>query len=553
MSIVEELENSIDIVELVSKYTKLTKSWANYKALCPFPGHNEKTPSFMVSPTKQLAYCFWCHKWWGALKFIMDIENLEFKEAIQILANFAWKKLEWFDFKKEKIKKNIYSLYKDATNYYKQALEKNPEIKKYLFDRWLNNEIINKFNFWYSDSGLALYNYLKEKWYDDKLISDSKIFVDIKNRKDKFIWRIIFPIQNLRWDIVAFTARIVWKWEPKYLNSPTTPWFDKSSILYWLYQAKQEIVKKDFVIIVEWQMDVISMQSKWFINTVWVSGTALTEKHLNIIKRLTNKIYLCFDWDSAWQKATKLAIETAKNKDIEIKIISLPAWKDPDEILNSWEDFEKYIKNALSPIWYYIENSNFDLNSIEDKKRLLKNLVEIIKTFSNPVEQDFYLKELAKKLDLREKIVYDYFNKLRFKRERIEKTSKKSFSSEDLAIWYLLLDYQKYNKIFNEKIIFKNKLKNELKEALENKLILNNLNLEKQSLYKAITLQLENENSNKNEEQIEKDIEKIIQKINSDSFKKEAEALKEKMNSWDEKAFLEYSKIISLAKKYNIK
>ena len=553
MSIVEELENSIDIVELVSKYTKLTKSWANYKALCPFPGHNEKTPSFMVSPTKQLAYCFWCHKWWGALKFIMDIENIEFKEAIQILANFAWKKLEWFDFKKEKIKKNIYSLYKDATNYYKQALEKNPEIKKYLFDRWLNNEIINKFNFWYSDSGLALYNYLKEKWYDDKLINDSKIFVDIKNRKDKFIWRIIFPIQNLRWDIVAFTARIVWKWEPKYLNSPTTPWFDKSSILYWLYQAKQEIVKKDFVIIVEWQMDVISMQSKWFINTVWVSGTALTEKHLNIIKRLTNKIYLCFDWDSAWQKATKLAIETAKNKDIEIKIISLPAWKDPDEILNSWEDFEKYIKNALSPIWYYIENSNFDLNSIEDKKRLLKNLVEIIKTFSNPVEQDFYLKELAKKLDLREKIVYDYFNKLRFKRERIEKTSKKSFSSEDLAIWYLLLDYQKYNKIFNEKIIFKNKLKNELKEALENKLILNNLNLEKQSLYKAITLQLENENSNKNEEQIEKDIEKIIQKINSDSFKKEAEALKEKMNSWDEKAFLEYSKIISLAKKYNIK
>ena len=556
MWIVEELENSIDIVELVSRYVKLKKAGANYKAVCPFPGHTEKTPSFMVSPVKQLAYCFWCHKWWGALKFIMDIENIEFKEAIQILAGITWKKLEGFDWEKYKVKKNIYWLYKDAVNYYKKALENNPEAQKYLYDRWLKKEDFEKFNFGFSDSWLSLYNYLKEKWYNDDLIKKSNIFVNINSRKDKFIWRIIFPIQNQRWDFVAFTARILGKWEPKYLNSPASDLYNKSEILYWLFQAKKSIVDKNFVIIVEWQMDAISMQSAWFTNTVAVSWTALTEKHLTVLKRLTHKIYLSFDWDKAWEKATKLALETIKNKWFEVKIIDIPKNKDPDEILKSWGNFKDYIDNALTPIWYYIKKSDFNLTSIDDKKKLLKELLEIVKNYSDPVEIDFYLKEIWDKLDIKEYIVYDYFRRISRQKVKFwveeEKKEKHNFSLEQIAIWYILLD-EKYKKFIEDNIIFPEKIWKDLKEILENKEAIEKFELTKRDELKAISMKIASEEENETEKKSEENFKNFIKKLNTFYYKKIVSELKQKMKSWDDNAFLEYSKIIKKAKENNIK
>jgi len=554
MSLVEELENSIDIVDLVSKYTKLKKAGANYKCNCPFPGHNEKTPSFMVSPAKQLAYCFGCHKWGWPLKFIMDIENCEFKEAINILAQITWKQISWFNTEKFETNRNMYSLYKDASNYYKQALKKYPEVLKYLFDRWISNETIEKFHFWYSDSGLALYNYLREKWYDDNMIYESKIFVDIKTRKDKFINRIIFPIQNLRWDFVAFTARIIWAWEPKYLNSPASEYYDKSAILYWLYTAKNEITKKDFVIITEWQMDTISMQAAGFLNTVAVSGSALTEKHLSILKRLTHKLYLCFDSDSAWEKATKLALEIIKNKWFEVKIILLPNWKDPDDIIKSGADFSNYVQNALSPIWYYINKSNFDLNSLEDKKKLLNELLIIIKSFSDNLEKDYYLKEIVKKLDFRESIVYDSFNKIRIEKEekKEDNTKKTNFTNEELAIWYIIYD-EKTKDVIKNNLFFKEQLGSDLELLLENKLDFDKISLEKKDKYKAISMMIESENEAKTEENIKENIEKLINHINTGNYKNIVLDLKNKMENWDVDAFKRYSETISLAKKHWIK
>ena len=558
MWIVEELENSVDIVELVSRYTKLKKAGANYKALCPFPGHSEKTPSFVVSPAKQLAYCFGCHKGGGALKFVMDIENCDFKEAVQILGNITWKKIEWFhsDAKEYKIKKNIYSLYKDATNYYKKALENNPEAQKYLFDRGLSKETFKKFEFGFSDSWVSLYNYLKEKWYEDALIKESNIFLDLAKRKDKFIWRIIFPIKNIRWDIVAFTARILNSWEPKYLNSPASKYYDKSQILYWLYEAKKAIIDKDFVIIVEGQMDAISMQEAGFTNTVAVSWTALTDKHLTIIKRLTHKIYLCFDWDQAWEKATKLAIENIKNKGFELKIIKLPNSKDPDDILKSWKDFNEFIKNALSPIAYFIKTSKLDLNSIEDKKRLLKDLLEIIKFYSDAIERDFYLKEVAKYLELSENIVWDSFRKINRNKANFDKkeeeTTKKEFSAEQIAIWYILLN-DEYKKIFEEKLLFKEYLDNDLKKILEDSKSLETFPLEKKDDYKAISMKIEMELEKDNEENKKQVLEKLIKQINLENYRKIVSDLKQKMLDWDENAFIKYSEIIKKAKEYNLK
>lgn len=555
MGIVEELEWAIDIVDLVGKYVSLKKAWVNYKANCPFPGHSEKTPSFMVSKSKQLAYCFGCHKWGGPLKFVMDIENCEFKEALEILWNFTWIQVNTnFDKEKFETQKNLYSLYKSAVNFYKKSLENHLEIKKYLIDRWLNNETINKFNFGYAHSWIELYNYLKEKWFDDDLIKESTIFVDVKNRKDKFINRIIFPIQNNRWDFVAFTARIIWEGEPKYLNSPASKIYDKSSILYWLYEAKNSITKNNFVIITEWQMDTISLQAAWFFNTVAVSGTALTEKHLTILKRLTHKIYLCFDWDKAWEKATKLSLELMKNKDFEVKIISLKKWKDPDEIIKSWANFQDYIDSALTPIWYYIEKSNFDKSSIEDKKKLLNELIMIIKSYSDNIESDFYLKEVAKLLDISSKIVYDSFNRIRFwtkddKNKNSNKPIGGEINNEDLAIWYILIDKNNIN-IFNKNIIFHENISKNLSNFLEKWAdFLKELELNKKERYKWISLQIEEENKEKTQENIEKELKKISMKINKDIYKKLCRELKNKMNSGDMEAFKKYSLLVKDAKK----
>lgn len=544
MWIVEDLENAIDIVELVSKYSKLKKAWASYKALCPFPGHNEKTPSFVVSPAKQIAYCFWCHKWWWVLKFVMDMENCDFKEAINILSNFSGIKVNSnFDTKTFETKKSIFSLYKDATTYYKKNLDNYLEIKKYLFDRWINSESIENFHLWYSDSGVNLYNYLKEKWYDEEIIFKSNIFIDLKTKKDKFINRVIFPIQNIRWDFVWFTARIIWEWEPKYINSPASDIYDKSSILYWLFTARNSIVKEWFIIVTEWNADTIALQQHWFFNTVAVSWTALTDKHISIIKRLTHKIYLCFDNDKAWEKATKLTIENLKNKDIEIRIILLSWAKDPDELLKKWIDFQSLIQNAISPVWYYMKKSKWNNDSIDDKKNMLLELLDIVKSYSNNVEQDHFLKEISNLLNINEKVVYSEFNKTKYKTEKKQEINKiQNYSNQELAIWYILKNDEN-RKLLKENLLFLDTLEKDLKKFIEIwETYLNSLEIEKKERYKASSILIENEEEDKN------NITKLIKKINIDSYKTATNNLKEKINSWDKDWLKEYMDIIKLAK-----
>ena len=556
MSISEELEAAIDIKDLVSKYTSLKKSGVNYKSVCPFPGHNEKTPSFMVSPVKQIAYCFWCHKGWWPIKFIMDIENCEFRESLEILWGYTWIAVNTnFNKEKHEAKKNIYSLYKDAVNYYKWALKNYPEVKKYVFDRGLNEEVIENFHFWYSDSWVSLYNYLKWKSYDDEMIKKSNIFLDLNTKKDKFINRLIFPIQNARWDFVAFTARILWAWEPKYLNSPASDLYDKSNILYWLFNARNEISKKDFVIITEWQMDTVSLQSAWFYNTVAVSWSALTDKHLTLIKRLTKKVFLCFDGDNAWTKATKASLEKMKNSGFEVRVIYLPKWKDPDDIINNGWDFNEYIKNALTPIWYYIKKSNFDLTSIDDKKRLLTELLEIVKSYSDNIEKDYYLKEISRLLDINQNIVYDSFNRIKFTtnttKQQIIESDK--ITSEEIVIWYCLLN-EKNIKFFNKHMLFKDWVWKDLHKVLDEWIwYINTLELNKKERFRWISLKIESDSEHTNQEHSEAELLKIVDWLNREVYKKLVATLKKEMNSWNNEAFIKYTHLVSEAKKIWIK
>lgn len=557
MGVVEDLEWSIDIVELVSKYSKIKKAGANYKGLCPFPGHNEKTPSFVVSPAKQIGYCFGCHRGGWAVKFIMDIENCEFKEALDILANITGKSINNnFDAEKYKAQKNIYGLYKDATTYYKQALNRYPEMKKYLMERWFSWESLENFHLWYADSGIDLYNYLKEKWYEDNLIEESKIFIDLARKKDKFINRIVFPIQNGRWDFVAFTGRVVGQWEPKYLNSPASEYYDKSSILYGLYSARHTITKLDYVIVTEWNPDVIAMQQYGFTNTVAVSGTALTDKHLTILKRLTHRIYLCFDNDKAGINATKLSLENMKNKGFEVKIISLAWWKDPDEILKSGQDFQPYIDNAMTPIGFYLKQSKFDPENLDEKKKLLKELIEIVKSYSDNIEKDFYLKEISKLLDINAKIVYDLFNRTRIKSSDVDENSQvksQNVTSEDLAIWYIMND-NRYISEIKQKIIFPESISTHLQNILDKGTdYLETLEISEKERYKWIALRVEMDNKHTTQEHFHDEIEKLILWMNREIYKKEVENLKNKISQWDAQALKNYSELVKIAKSHGIK
>lgn len=556
MWIVEDLESSIDIVELVKRYANLKKAWANYKALCPFPWHNEHTPSFLVSPSKQIGYCFWCHRWGWPLKFIMDIENCSFKEAVEILSSITWVKVKWYDFSQEQIKKNIYWVFKDIVNYYKKSLNASMEIQKYLFDRWLTKESIEKYEFGYADSWIELYNYLLWKWYDDDLISQTNVFLDLKTKKDKFIWRIIFPIKNIRWDIVGLAWRITWAWEPKYLNSPASTIYDKSSILYWLFEWRNEVTKKDFLIITEWYMDCISLQQAWFKNTVCVSWTALTEKHITIIKKLTHKIYLCFDNDKAWKNATELSIEMLKNKDMEVKIISLDWWKDPDEIIKSGGDFQHFIDNALSPIWYELKNIQLT-NSLNDKKDILNKLLKIVKNYQNNVEVDYYLKEISAKLDIKIDIVYQEYNKTKLeRRENSQVSTKSQLTSSDIIIWYCI-NYPEKIGFIKENIKLKKYISKDLELILENwSDIINTFEIDKKNKYiwisqnnESLEIKAQIENTTiKNDETIENDILRAISKLDNDLLSIASQILKQKMNQWEPSAFEEYKELLKIKK-----
>lgn len=557
MSQIEELESSIDIVELVKKYTNLKKAGVNYKALCPFPGHNEKTPSFVVSPSKQIAHCFWCHRWGGPLKFIMDVENCEFKEAMEILSSLTGVKIKGYDKEKETLRKNVYSLFKDIVRYYKKSLENNPWVQKYLLDRWINSESLATFEFWYADSGVELYNYLKQKWYDDELIIESNVFSDIKIKKDKFIGRVIFPLKNIRGDIVGLAGRIIHVWEPKYLNSPASQIYDKSSILYGLFEARWEITKKDFIIITEWYMDTIALHQAGFKNTVCVSGTALTEKHIGVIKKLTSRIYLCFDNDHAWIQATNLSIEMLKNKDLEVKVISLDGGKDPDEIIKSGGDFQLFIEQALSPIWYHLKQMQ-ETESLQDKKEMLKKLLEIVKNYQDNIEKDFYLKEISKKLDIKIDVVYLEYNKTKLEKRawEFEIPISHKLKSEDLIIGYIIKYPEKFSLI-KEHIHFVSYLWGDLQNILKNGIeIIHQFELTKKNHYlslsqndEALEIKAQLENSwVKNSDKIDSIILKTIQKLNKDTLKNAESSIKQRIQSGDIDALGEYKEILKIKK-----
>ncbi|EKE27791.1 MAG: hypothetical protein ACD_3C00149G0002 [uncultured bacterium (gcode 4)] len=540
MSLSQEIDSKISIVDLASRYLHVKKAWANYKALCPF--HNEKTPSFVISPAKNIAYCFSCHTWWGPVKFLSEIEKIPFWEAVQKLAHEAWIELKTDYYKEHKDNKwDFYELHKVTTAWYHEELlkEDNRSRLKYLRERWLTQETIEKFKLGFSWDPRGLFNKLKEKWFQEKDIIDSWIFISAS--KDKFYWRIVFPISDYTGNVVAFTWRVLDTSLPKYLNSPATKIFDKSSILYWLSLAKSEITKKGYVIIVEWQMDVIALHQAWFTNTVAISWTALTEEQIKLLKRLTKTVYLCLDHDNAWINATFQSLENTINEDIDVNIASFWEAKDPDEYLKSGKDFADVIKNALSPVSFYIREwgKKYDMKSIQGKKTLIKDVFQFLKKMSSRIEVDIHIKEISSMLGISMDVLYEEFKNTKVKHpdDREEKTEDKK---EKIDIYQEITAYLNLYNFFD--LFLKNFAYNiDNIKGSESVIILKKFLLQKEGVFaddtidvdklKTLELYIEESNSWLNKETIAKKFLDLVFKLQKNLFESEKRKLEEIMKN----------------------
>lgn len=351
----------------------------------------------------------------------MEIEHIEFREAASILAKEAGIQMQTQSYNRDfSAWKDIFLLYRHAAEWYHKNLfaEDGSQARAYLSSRWLGEEIIEKFNIGYSSEPRALMQFLVSQWFDKKFIIDSGLFVS--ESRDKFFGRIIFPISNAMGNPVAFTGRILGPWEPKYLNSPASKIFDKSSILYWLHLAKQEISKQWFAIIVEWQMDTVTLHQAWIHNAVGISWTALTTEHIRILKRFSKWVYLSLDSDTAGVKATFLSIENLMNSDLEIRVIVIPEWKDPDEFIRSGWDFMGLIDSSLSAIDFYIKHwkLEFDMDTIIWQKQLIEKCIELVVKIESPIEVDFYMKKLSEIFGISRDALYETLKKIKHKKPK---------------------------------------------------------------------------------------------------------------------------------------
>lgn len=422
---IEDIKNRLDIVEVISSYIKLQKAGANYRALCPF--HSEKTPSFFVSPTRQIWHCFGgCGEGGDVFKFVMKIEGVEFGDALRMLAQRAGVELkpispESASWRTER--QRLYEICELATRFFEKQLEGSSagkEVKKYLLGRGISEESIKKWRLGYSpESWQGLSDFLTSKGYKNEELE--KAGLSVKSEKglfyDRFRGRIIFPIFDLNSQVVGFTGRVFKSNDPaKYVNTPNTLLYDKSRILYGLDKAKMELRKKDFCLLVEGNVDAIMVSQAGFENVVATSGTALTSYQLKLLKRYSENLFLAFDMDIAGETATKRGIDLAQTQGFNIKVIRLLKDKDPaDIILENKEKWEESLDKAKSILDFYFEIAfqRNDSKTVEGKKKISKILLPVIKRIPNKIEQSYWIQELAKRLEVREADIYDELKKVR--------------------------------------------------------------------------------------------------------------------------------------------
>jgi len=423
-----EIKSRLSIEDLVKDYVQLKRAGRNLKGLCPF--HEEKTPSFMVSPDKGIAYCFGCHKGGDIFKFYMEAEHIEFNEALHDLADRVGIQI---DYKvttlspiNQQQKQQLKAVLKKTTEFFQEQLKESATAQQYLKERDVSPEIQAQFALGYApDSWEKLTTYLKKSGFSIKDLITAGVAIPHENNKqechDKFRDRIIFPFFNDRSEIIGFTGRALTNDnQPKYLNSPDSPVFHKSSFIYGLYQAKSTIKKASNVLVVEGQIDCLSCVQHGLLNTVAVSGTAFTSKHLDMLRRLTEKITFIFDGDQAGNNAALRIIPEVIAKDVAANFVVLPVDKDPDSLIRENSDQFAFLMNENSDWLDFIYRAFFTSGTIKEDgeaKRFLQMTIPLIKRMPHPIDQESMVKKIAKYLGKSEHLIYRTLEKTRISHE----------------------------------------------------------------------------------------------------------------------------------------
>ena len=404
--VIEEVRMKNDIVDVISGYVKLQKKGANYFGLCPF--HNEKSPSFSVSPGKQMYYCFGCGAGGNVITFLMEYENYTFQEALSSLADRAGVNLPKMEYGREAreqadLRARLLEVNKLAANYFYYQM-KQPQGKAaydyFHLKRGLADETIVHFGLGYSNkTSDDLYRYLKGKGYEDSFLKDTGLVtLEERGGRDKFWNRVMFPIMDVNNRVIGFGGRVMGDGEPKYLNSPETKLFDKSRNLYGLNYAR--LSREGYLLICEGYLDVISLHQAGFTNAVASLGTAFTSQHANVLKRYTDQVILTYDSDGAGVKAALRAIPILKEVGMSIKVLNMKPYKDPDEFIKNMgaEAFRQRIKEAKNSFLFEVDvlRRGYEMDDPEQKTRFYQETARKLLQFGEALERENYLQAVAR-------------------------------------------------------------------------------------------------------------------------------------------------------------
>ena len=436
-SFLQELKVRRDLTDIASSFVNLTRHGRNMVGLCPF--HGEKTPSFNIYTESGSFYCFGCGAGGDVITFIMKIENLDYVEAVKFLAQRAGMEMpeNTYDDSLSKLRMRIYEANREAARFFHATLlsQRGQSGLNYLRGRALSDRTIRHFGLGFADDDWnSLCNHLKNKGFSEYEIYSANLAFKRKNGNgiyDRFVNRVMFPIIDLRGNVIAFGGRIMTDEKPKYLNTSDTPVFKKSENLFSLNNAKSSGTRT--LILCEGYMDVIALNQAGFTNAVATLGTALTNEQAVLMKRYADEVIICYDADGAGQKATARAIDILRNAGLPIKILTVPSGKDPDEFIRSKGDngpaaFKLLIEKCGNDIEYRLMKlkENYNLNTTDGKVAFLNEAVKIVATIESPIERDVFASKLCAELEIDKNAFLEQISKVkrRDRRENIKKETR---------------------------------------------------------------------------------------------------------------------------------
>lgn len=428
MNDIEEIKSRLNIIDIISSRVPIKKAGRHFKANCPF--HNEKTPSFVVSPDRQIWKCFGCNKGGSVIDFVMEFDHMDFVEALEALAPLAGITLDHsrFETPQSKLREKLYEVNHMASEFYQYLLTKHAHGEKarlYLKNRGVSDKSIKTFSLGYSpNSWEGLLRFLRKKGYDEELMESAGLVIPSRSSNtashsyyDRFRGRVMFTLRDHRGNVVGFSGRLLESdaKEAKYINTSETPVYSKSNILYGLDVTKGAIQKANQAILTEGELDVISSFQVGVSNVVAIKGSALTEGHIHLLKRFTERLVFALDSDIAGDMASRRGIEMADKAGFDIQVVHIPNGKDPDEAARTDEvAFKKAIQHAVPFYDYCIDSAvkRFGIESAYGKKKASEELVSIVGKIENTIVQDHYIKKLATTLETSETAIREGIRKL---------------------------------------------------------------------------------------------------------------------------------------------